>query len=429
MSVTESNNRSHSGIGMDKVVTRESTLVSKLIPYVVVLIILITGYLLLSPSQSASLNIDHNNITTAEVRVGTFEDFLPVRSRVTPSKTVFLDAIEGGRVERIFVEDGSIVNEGDLIVELSNTTLQLDVTRNEAMVIEQLNSMRAIELSLEQNRLRHKHNLIDIRYQIKILTRQLTREKDLLASNAIARSQYDDTFDTFQWYKDRLNITLETQKTDAMMQEQQLEFLKISGAQLEKNLTISQENLENMRVRAPVSGKLSGLAVEIGQSIVLGGRLGQIDSPDDFKLTAFVDEFYLPRTAIGQLAILNHNDATYTLEIKKIYPQVRDGEFQIDLFFEGQQPDNIRRGQSIQIKLTLDDPSEALLIPNSAFYQTTGGNWIFVLSKDGDYAVRRSIQVGRRNNLYIEVLSGLEAGERIITSSYKEYQQVERLSL
>lgn len=371
------------------------------------------------------LAVNSERIVVSQVTSGTFEDFIPVRGRVAPAKTVFLDAIEGGRVERILVEDGTELKAGELIVELSNASLQLNVLGNEARVAEQLNNMRSIELSLEQNRLRHKSNLIDIEYQIKLLTRQLAREEELVASGAVSKSQFDDTRDTLDWYKNRLTVTLESQASDTRMQEEQLKFLKQTSQRLESNLAISRQNLENMNVRAPVDGKLSGFNVEIGQSIGRGERLGQIDTPNDYKVTAFIDEFYLGRVDIGQSATFDN----YALEISKIYPQVQNGQFEVDFKFVDQQPTGIRRGQTVQTRLTLGDASSALLIPNGAFYQDTGGNWVFVVTADGSEAVKRNVRLGRRNNQFIEVIEGLEEGESVITSPYSSYQDMQRLSL
>lgn len=424
-----------SGAGMDKQVKANVPYWKKWLPWGFAIAVVAALVWLLTFTDSRALNVNQARITIATVETGIFEDFIPLRGRVTPAKTVFLDAIEGGRVDAIFAEDGAVLTQGDLIVRLSNTSLQLDVTRNEALVAEQLNNMRSIELQLEQNRLQHKRNLLDINYQIKLLTRRLAHEQGLLASNAIAQNTVDDTRDTLDWYKGSLAVTLESQATDNRMQQQQLVFLSTTSQQLEQNLEISRQNLENMNVRAPVTGKLSGFDVEVGQSIGRGGRLGQIDTPNDYKVTAFVDEFYLTRVDLEQQAQFTLNGIEYPLSIKKIYPQVNNGQFEVDFHFEKdahsevQQPDNIRRGQTLQLKLTLGDASEARLLPNAAFYQNTGGNWIFVVNEDGTEAIRRDIKIGRRNNNVIEVLEGLAPGEQVIVSSYGEYEQVERLKL
>ncbi|WNC67493.1 HlyD family efflux transporter periplasmic adaptor subunit [Thalassotalea nanhaiensis] len=428
MPAKKSNNSSKavSGAGMDRKVTRKQNPLKKWSGIAVLAAaIFYLGYQFITSPSGRSLSVDQNRIVVSTVTSGTFEDFIPVRGRVTPAKTVYLDAIEGGRVERILVEDGSDLTSGDLIVELSNASLQLNVLGNEARVAEQLNNMRSIELSLEQNRLQHKRNLVDIDYQIKMLTRQLEREQQLVNTGSVAQTKFDDTRDTLQWYKNRLTITLESQASDTRMQSEQLQFLKETSKRLEGNLEISRKNLENMNVRAPVNGKLSGFNVEVGQSIGRGERLGQIDTPNDYKLTANIDEFYLGRVDLGQKAQFDD----YQLVISKIYPQVQNGQFEVDFKFIGEQPSNIRRGQTIQTKLTLGDETKALLIPNGAFFQDTGGNWIFVVTADQSQAVKRTVRLGRRNSRFIEVLDGLEEGEQVVTSPYSSYQDMERLNL
>ncbi len=391
--------------------------------------VVVLGWLLLDQGSGRSLTIENSRLVISEVTRGVFEDFIPIRGRVTPLKTVYLDMIEGGQVEQRLVDDGAMVSAGDLLVVLNNTSLQLDVTRNEAMVAEQLNSMRSIELQLEQNRLQHRRNLVEMDYQIIRLSRQVARLENLDSAGVAAKSQLEDARDELTYFRNMREVTLESQATDSRMQETQLAFLKESGDQLERNLALSRKNLDALNVRAPVSGKLSGLDVEVGQSIQRGGRLGQIDDPDDFKLRAAVDEYYLNRVDIDQVATFERGRERFSLKISKIYPQVKDGQFEIDLVFSGAQPDDIRRGQTLQATLVLGDATEALLIPNGTFFQDTGGNWMFVVSADGTEAVRRNVVLGRRNSRYIEVIEGLEAGEAVVTSPYSSFREMDRLSL
>jgi len=382
-----------------------------------------------SSNTGRSLVIGSNRIIISPVTKGVFEDFIPVRGRVTPRKTVFLDVMEGGQVQQRLVEDGADVEAGDLIVVLSNISLQLDVTRNEAVITEQLNNMRTLELQLEQNRLAHKRSLVETSYQIKRLNRQVERLSDLDSAGLVIKSQLEDAEDELEYHQARQVITLESQATDARLQETQLDFLKTTGAQLENNLAYARQNLDALNVRAPVTGRLSGLDVEVGQSIQRGGRLGQIDDPDSFKLRASIDEFYLGRVDIGQFAYFDKDGDRFQLRIGKIYPQVNNSQFDIDLLFTGAEPTSIRRGQTIQTRLTLGDSSDAILIPNGSFYQDTGGNWIFALSQNGTEANKRNIKLGRRNSRYIEVLEGLDVGEEVVTSAYSGFKKMDRLNL
>jgi len=285
---------------------------------------------------------------------------------VTPRTTVFLDAVEGGRVEQVLVEDGATVRKGDLIAVLSNTSLQLQVTQSQALAAEQLNNMRTLELQLEQNRLQHKSALAEIDYQIKHLTRELLRQRHLAATSAARQSELQDVEDQLEYNQHRRELTLESQAADARMQETQLTYLHTTTSQLEESVAIGRNNLEGLKVHAPINGKLSGFDIDIGQSIAPGGRLGQIDDPEDFKLTASVDEYYLGRVDLEQKAEFEQGAGTASLRVAKTYPQVKNGQFDIDLKTDyswqakqqdsiGQTPDTIQPAYGIwngQIALT-----------------------------------------------------------------------------
>ena len=375
-----------------------------------------------------SLSVNSQRIIVSTATLGTFEDFIPLRGRLVPRSTVYLDAIEGGRVERVLIEDGTIVTAGDPIALLSNTNLQLEVLGREAAVTEQLNNMRTIELQLEQNRLSHKRNLVEIDYQIIRLDRAIKRQRDLASRDLVSQSTIDELEDEITYYRNRRDVTLESQATDTRMQAQQLQQLRDAGAQLQAGLGFARENLADLNVRAPVDGKLSGFNIEVGQSIVRGGRLGQIDDPDGYKLNVSIDEYYLGRVDLQQVAIVEHGNRDLDVAVSKIYPQVNNGQFEVDMAFSDQ-PAGLRRGQTLQLKLTLGDNSDAILIPNGSFYQETGGNWVFVVSADGTEAVKRAVRLGRRNTDFIEVLDGLEVGEQAVTSPYTSYVGMDRLTI
>jgi len=375
-----------------------------------------------------SLNVNAQRIVVSTATVGVFEDFVPLRGRLVPSSTVYLDAIEGGRVEQVLVEDGALVAAGEPIALLSNTNLQLEVLGREAAVTEQLNNMRTIELQLEQNRLSHKRNLVEIEYQITRLTRAIERQRELASRNLVSQSTIDELDDELSYYRNRREVTLESQATDARMQTQQLQQLRDAGAQLQAGLDFARANLDELNVRAPVAGKLSGFNIEVGESIAPGGRLGQIDDPDGYKLNVSIDEYYLGRVDIGQTAVASHSGRDLELTVAKIYPQVNNGQFQVDMTF-AEEPRGLRRGQTLQLRLTLGDNSDAVLIPNGSFYQETGGNWVFVVSDDGSEALKRTVLLGRRNTDFIEVLDGIEPGERVVTSPYTSYVGLDRLAI
>ena len=425
----QDNRSSISGQGMDRRVAKKTPMSRKLIYGAGgLLVLLFAGWIVSTLLAGRSLSINSERIAVSEVSVGTFEDFIPLRGRLVPRSTVYLDAVEGGRVEEVLVEDGAVVDAGDPIVRLSNTNLQLEVLGREAAVTEQLNFMRTLELQLEQNRLAHKRNLVEIDYQITRLTRSIGRQRDLAAKELVSQSTLDELQDELTYYQNRRAVTVESQTTDARLQEEQLRQLRSASTQLETSLALARRNLDDLNVRAPVAGKLSGFDVEIGESIERGGRLGQIDDPDGYKLNARIDEFYLGRVDIGQTASVTHNGRELQLQVAKIYPQVNEGQFEVDMTFD-EQPAGLRRGQTLQLRLTLGDNSDAILIPNGSFYQETGGNWVFVVAPDGSEAIKRTVRLGRRNTDYIEVLDGLEPGEKVITSPYTSFAGMDRLVL
>ena len=416
-----------SGSGMDRVVENKTPWSKKLAYGLAAVVALLLAWWVVDLLLGGrSLSVNAQRIQVSSVTVGTFEDFIPLRGRLVPSSTVYLDAIEGGRVEEVLVEDGALVEAGQPIARLSNTNLQLEVLGREAAVTEQLNNMRTIELQLEQNRLSHRRNLVEIDYQIKRLTRAVERQRDLAAKELVSQSTIDELQDELDYYVLRREVTLESQASDTRLQGVQLAQLRAAGDQLEKSLAFARKNLEDLNIRAPVAGKLSGFAIEVGQSIERGGRLGQIDDLEGYKVSASIDEFYLGRVDVQQVAVAEHNGRDLELRITKIYPQVNNGQFQVDMRFD-EQPEGLRRGQTLQIRLTLGDNSDARLIPNGSFYQETGGNWVFVVSADGTEALRRNVRLGRRNTDYIEVLDGLEPGERVVTSPYTNYVDMDRL--
>ncbi len=419
------------GAGMDKKVVRKKSRVRKITGFLMagLVVVALVVNLVNGVNRGKSLTVVSSRLDIDSVFWGTYEDFIPVRAKVEPSWTVYLDAIEGGRVEKRWVEDGAEVSKGQLILELSNTNLQLSVMRNEAEVIQQLNNMHTIELALAQNRLSHKRNLVEINYQITRLTRLAKRQRVLFSEGNLSRAALDATEDELHYVTELRSVTRESQANDRRLQRQQIAFLKSSAKDLQDNLNFARANIDRLKIRAPLAGRLSGFQVEIGESIARGGRLGQVDDPDNFKFTADIDEFYLGRVALGQRATYGEGSAAYVLEIAKIYPQVIDGKFKVDMTFTDQQPVDVRRGQTIQTRLILGGSSQTLLIPNGAFYQESGGHWIFVVNAEGTEAVRRPIRTGRRNQRFIEVIEGVSRGDRVITSSYGNYKEIARLKL
>lgn len=381
-----------------------------------------------SIDTSTSFTLDGQRIRTATVTSGIYEDYIPLRAAVEPEKTVYLDAIDGGRVEAVLVEEGVFVEEGQALVELSNTTLQLDVIAREAEVSEQLNNLRNTQLAIEQNRLKLKSDLIEIDYQITRLSRLVKRYEELQGSQFISKNEYEDSRDELLYWESRRGVTQESQAQDEKIRLAQINQLDSSVRMLEKNLTLARGNLDDLLIRAPRSGQLTSLNAELGESKARGERLGQIDDVDRFKATALVNEFYLNRVRTGQQALLEVNGREYSLQLSKIYPEVRSSQFEVDLRFIDETPADIRRGQTLQLRLVLGDTSErATLLANGPFFNDTGGAWVFVLDADGTVATRRPVQLGRRNPNTIEVESGLVPNDKVIISSYANFIAVDRL--
>jgi HlyD family secretion protein len=417
------------GGAMDKVVARRGLSRNlKLAIGGAALLILAPAAWVLAPAQN-SQTIEAQRLTISTVQRGTFDDFLPLRGRVTPSLTVYLDAVEGGRVEQIMVEDGAIVQQGQLLAVLSNTDLQLNLLARQTEVTQQINSMRSQELALSQTRLANQRALIEAELAAQTAQRQMNVQRPLADRGFVAGRTFADSRDANQAAQQRLAVLRRQQATDERLQSAQLSQLRSTTSALNGSLEIARASLEALNLRAPVAGQLTSFSIQVGQSLQRGERLGQIDSAGRNKLVAQVDEFYLGRVAEGQTATAEHGGRQYRLRVQKIYPQVQNGVFTVDLTFVGPEPAELQRGQTVQLRLTLGDPSPALLIPNGAFYTETGGNWVFVVAPDGRSAVRRQVRLGRRNANHIEVLDGLEPGERVITSPYTGFAERDRLSL
>ena len=407
-----------SGGAMDRVVVRR-----RIDPRILIggaggaIALLVLLFWLFAP-RADSMTVARDRLEIAPVQSGVFDDFLPLRARVTPLITVFLDAVEGGRVEKKLVEDGAQVTAGQLLAVLSNAELQLSTLEKQAEVEQQLNNMRSQELALTQTRNANLRDLNQAETDLAKARRQYDLQKPLADRGYVAMKTFNDTADDLRYQQQRLQILRQSISQTESLQSSQLKQLRAAAASLNSSMGIARDSLGQLAIKAPVTGQLSGFDIQLGQSLQQGERIGQIDSAGADKLQADVDEFYLGRVAVGQTATADVNGKTYRLKVAKVYPQVRNGQFQIDLVFDGAEPAAVQRGQTVQAKLTLGDSTRAVLIPNGAFFSDTGGAWVFVVDKSGNGATRRAVQLGRRNSDFIEVLGGLKPGERVITSSY-----------
>ena len=422
MSLVELRQPSHSdavtGGAMDRVVERKRIDRKYLIGGGIAATLLLVILFWMFAPRADSVSVSRDRLAISAVQSGTFDDFRPLRGRVTPLVTVYLDAVEGGRVEQKLVEDGAQVTAGQLLAVLSNAELQLSTLEKQAEVEQQLNNMRSQELALTQTRNANLRDLNQAETDLAKARRQYDLYKPLSERGFVSMKAYNDTRDDMNYQARRLQILKQSVAQTEALQSSQLAQLRAASGSLNSSMGIARSNLGQLSIRAPVTGELSGFDIQLGQSLQQGERIGQIDSAGGNKLQADVDEYYLGRVRVGQTASADLDGKSYRLRVAKVYPQVRNGQFQIDLEFDGPAPSSVQRGQTIQTKLTLGDPSKAVLIPNGNFFNDTGGNWVFVVDRSGNGATKRQVQLGRRNADYIEVLGGLSPGERVITSSY-----------
>jgi HlyD family secretion protein len=417
-----------SGGAMDKVLEVKKIDRRILIAGGAAAILLIALLFWLFAPRAGSQTVSASRLQISTVQNGTFEDFLPIRGRVTPLITVYLDAVEGGRVEQVLVEDGASVVKGQMLAVLSNSDLQLSTLARQTEVEQQLNNMRSQELALLQTRSANRRDLNQAETDLAKAQRQYNLYRPLSEKGFVTKKQFNDAADDLTYQRRRLAILRQSAADDERLQSSQLRQLRASASSMNSSLSIARGSLEQLHLRAPATGQLTAFSIQLGQSLDRGERLGQIDSAGRNKLMADVDEFYLGRVAVGQTATADLGGKNYRMRVAKVYPQVRNGQFQIDLVFDGPEPTSMQRGQTLQAKLTLGDSTRAVLIPAGAFFNDTGGNWVFVVDPGGNSATRRQVQLGRRNSDFIEVLGGLKPGERVITSSYSGLVDKDHLS-
>jgi HlyD family secretion protein len=395
----------------------------------VVLIAFLFIYVFLISRGESRLNVDTDHVTISKVTKGPFQVYIPITGTVLPIRTVYLDAIEGGRVEKVFREAGSYVTAGDTILQLANTNLLLDIMNREAQLFEQRNNLRETRLAMQRNSLELEGDLADLQYQLSKAKRAFEQNKKLVAEKMISNDAFENSKDEYEYLQKRLDLTYRTQEQDSVFRKMQIEMLEASVDRIQTNLKIVRENVENLFVKAPVSGQLTSLNADIGESKSQGERLGQIDILDGFKVRAEVDEHYISRVDVGLTGRFELAGQNYILKLTKIYPEVSQGRFEVDLEFVGDQPKDIRRGQSLHVRLELGSPTESLQLARGGFFRSTGGNWVYVVDPSGDFAYKRDIRLGRQNPQAFEVLEGLDANEQVITSSYDNFGDVDKLIL
>jgi HlyD family secretion protein len=392
-------------------------------------IVALVIFVLLSSTGASKLNVDKERLSINTATTDIFQENIPVNGVVLPITTIYLDAREGGRVEEKFVEDGAIMKKGEPIMRLSNTDLELSLINQETSVYNLLTQMQISQNQARQNTINRINQNTDVENSLIEAKRVYDLNKRLYGKGVIAKQEFIQSENDYNYQKQRMQLSNQVLEQDSLAVRIENNQATSSYARTQNALELMRRKVADLVVRAPVNGQLTSLDAEIGQSINKGLRLGQIDVLSGFKVRADIDEHYISRIYTGQTGTFTLNNQDYSLEIKKVYTQVTNGRFQVDMQFSKELPEDIRRGQTLQVKLALSQEKEALLIPKGGFFQDTGGSWIFKVSQDGSTAYKTSIKLGSQNTKYYEVLEGLEPGDRVLTNSYSTYGDVDELVL
>jgi HlyD family secretion protein len=394
----------------------------------VVLLVALIIFVIFSTGGNSKLNVNMERISISEITEGVFQENIPVSGVVLPITTIYLDALEGGRVEEIFVEDGAIMKQGTPILRLSNTDLELSLINQETSVYNLLTQMQISQNAANQNTINKLNRMTDVENALIEADRIYKLNKTLFAAKAIGRQEFQESENNYNYQKQRMELAREILIQDSISIKQEASQKRNSLGRTQSALTLMRKKVGDLVVRAPVDGQLTSLDAEIGQSKNKGQRLGQVDVLSGFKVRADIDEHYISRIYTGQEGTFSFNGKDYKLIIKKVFTQVSEGRFQVDMLFN-EDIEGIRRGQSLQIRLALSDEKQAILVPKGGFFQKTGGNWIFKLNEDGTLAHKVDIKLGTKNTAYYEVLEGVSPGDKVITSSYDNFGDKDELVL
>ena len=384
------------------------------------LLLIFIIYLIVRPNDK-TLRINADSLTVGTAQRGEFNDYIRISGRVQPMTTIQLSPQEGGIVQTILIEEGSRVKAGDPILVLSNDNLDLQILNSEAELAEKENILRNTQIQMAQQKIDVRQNVLEYGMQVERLRRAYEQQKALYADKLIAKEEYLKAEEDYKLAKQKHELMAERSKQDSLYRSTQIDRMEESLDNMQLNMQMIRRRKSNLIVKAPIDGELGLLDVVLGQSIASGTKIGQINSVGTYKVEAQIDEHYIDRVVAGLSATFERQGETFSTSIRKVYPEVRDGKFKADFKFEGEQPDNIRSGQTYYLNLQLGQPEEAVIIPRGTFYQKTGGKWIYVVNKEGNKAVKREIRIGRQNPQYYEVLEGLQPGEKVITSGYDTY--------
>ena len=391
------------------------------IPYLAGALFLLFVVWLLVRDNSSTLRVDARTISVGTVARGEFNDYIRVTGQVQPITTVQLSPLEAGIVERLVVEEGASVRKGDVLVELSNTSLTLEILNSEAELAEKQNILRNTLISMEQQKLDLRLDKVQLDLDVERKRRTWQQNEELYRSSLIAREEWLQSKEDYELAVRKRDLNAERQVQDSLYRTVQIEQMEENLANMKRNMQLIRQRIENLRVKSPIDGEVGLLDVVLGQSVSSGQKIGQVNDLSDYKVEAQIDESYIDRVRAGLDATFERQDTAFTMRLRKVYPEVRNGQFRADFTFAGAHPRNIRSGQTYYLHLELGQPTDAVIIPRGSFYQSTGGAWIYVLAPEGDRAYKRTIRIGRQNPQYYEVLEGLEPGERVIVSGYENY--------
>lgn len=393
------------------------------------ILILFVGYQLLFATSVSTFRAEKDKLSIAEVSQGKFDDYITINGNVAPITTIYMDAYEGGRVTEKLIEEGATVKKGDIILKLENMNLYEQILASESNLALKQNDLRSTKLTFDSRQVEGRRSLATASTDLQRLKRNFEQNKALYEDELISKEDYLLSKENFELSQKQYDIVKLQTEQDDELRKTSLTGLDADLARMQKTLGMVYQRLDHLNVRAPADGQLGFLDAEIGQNISQGQRIGQINVLTDFKIEAAIDEHYIDRVQRDLVAVLERNGTDYPLRLRKVYPEVRNGRFRVDLVFTGDRPETIRAGQSYNIKLQLGESSNALLLPKGSFFQSTGGQWIFVVGPNGDEALKRPIRVGKQNSRYYEVLEGLDAGEQVITSNYDSFGEAERIVL
>ncbi|MFA6085209.1 efflux RND transporter periplasmic adaptor subunit [Mucilaginibacter sp.] len=416
---------------MDRVIEKKTWSTKRLMTIAGITgVVLLVGGSIFFTSGKSKLNVDTERITISEVKKGAFQEFIPVNGVVLPLTTIYLDAIEGGRVEEKYVEDGAVLKKGDPILRLSNTDLELSLANQQTAVFNVLTQMQISRDQAQQNTITKLNSMADVDNALKEAERVYNLDKKLYDQKAIGLQEYQSALNLYNYQVRRKRLAVQILKQDTVSTGAQAKQSAESYANMKGTLELMKKKVGDLIVRAPIDGQLTSMDAEIGQSKNKGEHLGQLDAQGGFKVRVDVEEHYLSRIYTGLKGDFTFAEKNYKLVIKKVYTSVeKTGRFTVDMEFVGEVPKGIRKGQTLQIRLALSDETTALLVPKGGFYQQTGGNWIFKVSEDGKTAYKTDIQIGRFNTDNYELLQGLKPGDKVITSSYENYGDIQELVL